>query len=525
MGLIKNETGRASRPWLADVMNEGPSVATTDPVQPGVIDPVQDHDAGLLTQALRDVKTTTEAAVNDDPDDFEGLDTSRGNMGEIEAKDDNNAGRGASPNAHVSVSDLDSESAAEEIDTDTDEDKATKYLNQATAAERLAQLDDLLVYLNTDSTKMAGTVKHLENSLEYSHKEIADLKKENASLKLRLGNIETEDKRTQFQIKDVADKLDKLDSFSKKKNLIFEGIAEKEGKREETEKVISSLFDQLQVNKGVEFEACYRVGSYNKMRPRPILVSFNRQTDRDLIYSRRMDLKRTIDHQKVWINEDVSPASRRKREIIRLITREAHEQGIDCKSGKYALRINNVRYDESNLDDLPPPLHPINLKQVQIDKDTLAYQSEHAPFSNFFASPITIGKHRFFCAEQAFQFLKAKTLNKPLAATRIYLSRDVRFIKQCGQDLGTSDDWEARKYDYMYLCLKRKYEQNPALKALLLDSGNMELVEATPDRHWGCGATLSSNVLKRHTWVGLNKHGAILMTIREEFRQTSLKKI
>ena len=47
----------------------------------------------------------------------------------------------------------------------------------------------------------------------------------------------------------------------------------------------------------------------------------------------------------------------------------------------------------------------------------------------------------------------------------------------------------------------------------------MELVEATPDRLWGCGATLSTDVLRGHQWVRQNRHGKILMTVREELRR------
>ena len=468
--------------------------------------------ADLVTAKLRDVKTITPTAGS-------------GDMKESTSTRDDPVNKGDSSPQEKTGTDSDSDGDSDREDGAVGMDKSSKYLDPTAAAIRLARVDELLELLNDDSVKLANTVKHLEHSLDFSHKEIVDLKKENAELKLKLGNIETEDKRTQFQIKDVSDKLDRLDSVTKKRNLLFDGIPESDGRREESGKVISNLFDQLNINKEINFEACYRVGPYSKSRPRSILVSFEKQSDRDRVYSKRMDLKRTEHFQKVWINEDVSPASRRRRDIIRLIAKEAQEQGIDCKSGKYALHIDHVKYDESNLDDLPPPLHPTHLKQVQIDKDTLAYQSEYAPFSNFFASLIIISKHHFFCAEQAFQFLKAKTINKPLAATRIYLSRDVLFIKQIGFDLGTSEEWEARKYDYMYICLKRKFDQNPALKTLLLSTGDMELVEATPDRLWGCGATLSSNTIKKHNWPGQNKHGAILMTIREEFRQTKPKKV
>ena len=365
-------------------------------------------------------------------------------------------------------------------------------------------------------------MKDLKTSLEFSQHEINLLKKENTELKRQLDSLETEDKRTQFQVNALDDKVDRLESFCKKKNSIMEGVPEMEGRKEDLVKTVGAVLDQLAIRDSINFDACYRMGPFNKNRVRPILVCFERQTDRDLVYGKRMELKFTRDFQKVWINEDLGALSKRKRGIIRLISREAQLQGVDCRTGKYVLHIDNKKIDHENLDDLPHQLHPTSLKQVQIDDRTLAYQSEFAPFSNFFPCDLRIGKHTFFCLEQAFQFLHAKTMNKPLLATKIFLSRDVRFIKQVGRDLGTSDDWEGKKYDVMYECLKRKFDQNPTLKALLLKCGDLELVEATPDRLWGCGATLSSTALRKRNWPGQNRHGQILMTIRKEYQRMDM---
>ena len=407
---------------------------------------------------------------------------------------------------------------------DEDEEEYEDYTSPAAVALKLNAMSSMLNKLGNKSDTLAHTVKGLESSLEFSYKEIDDLKKKNAQLQQALDTLGLEDKRTQFQVNDMSDKLDKLETTTKRGNLIIEGLPEKEGKREDVGKVIWDLFDQMSVDRRVNLAACYRMGPFNKKHSRPILVSFENQADRDMVYSRRMELKQSNEYRRVWINEDLSQGSKRKKGLIRLITKEALQQGVDCKSGKYTLHINNTKYDENNLDDLPAQLHPSNLKQVRINDSTIAYQSEHAPFSNFFHCDITIGKHNFFCVEQAIQFLRARILNKPLAATKIYLSRDVRFIKQVGGELGTSEDWEARKYDYMYICLKKKFTQHPELKALLLSTGDLQLVEATPDPLWGCGATLSSNVLRRGDWKGKNKQGDILMTVRKELRQSMKKK-
>ena len=390
--------------------------------------------------------------------------------------------------------------------------------------EKMVMVEDILTMISDRSTKLGGTVKDLTTSLEFSQHEIETLKKENEAMKKRLDAVEIEDKRTQFQTNALEDKVDRLETSTKKRNLIVEGIPESEGRKEDVEKVIGNLFDQLAVGRGINFDACFRMGPYTKGRPRPIFLTFEKLSDRNLVYAKRMDLRRTADFQRVWINEDLGNISKKKRGIIRMIAKEAAIQGIDCRTGKYAIHIDNVKYDNDNLTELPMRLQPTHLKQIQVNPTTLAYQSEHAPFSNFFACQIKIGAHTFFCAEQAFQFTRAKTLNRHLAATKIYLSRDVRFIKQVGAELGTTKEWESRQFEVMYACLKRKFEQNKDLQDLLLKSGNLELVEATPDNLWGCGATLSSNVIRRGEWKGRNKHGEILMVVREEIRQRQLKK-
>ena len=389
---------------------------------------------------------------------------------------------------------------------------------------QMEKVIDLLTKLDSRSTNLDTHVKSLETSLEFSQQEIDTLKKENAELKGKLDALSTEDKRTQFQLKAVDDRMERLETVAKKKNLVLEGVPETDGKREEVEKTVCNVLDKLSINKPINLDACYRVGPYSRTRPRSIIVNFEKQADRDAVYARRTELKNTRDLHQVWINEDVGPASKRKQGILRLISREAQNQGIDCRTGKYTIHIDKVKYDDNNWDDLPPQLQPASLKQVRIDKDTLAYQSEFAPFSNFFACDTKFGQHTFFCLEQAYQFVRAKTLNKPLAATRIFLSRDVHYIKQVGNELGTSELWEKRKFDVMYVCLMSKFEQNQNLKDLLLNTGKLQLVEATPDRLWGCGATLSSNALRRHDWPGQNKHGETLMTVREELKRREEKR-
>lgn len=73
-------------------------------------------------------------------------------------------------------------------------------------------------------------------------------------------------------------------------------------------------------------------------------------------------------------------------------------------------------------------------------------------------------------------------------------------------------DWEQVKDDVMRTAVRRKFESHANIRAVLLATGDEELVEAAPgDYYWGCGADGS----------GQNRLGQILMEVRAALRATS----
>lgn len=71
-------------------------------------------------------------------------------------------------------------------------------------------------------------------------------------------------------------------------------------------------------------------------------------------------------------------------------------------------------------------------------------------------------------------------------------------------------DWELVKDDVMRRAVLAKFQQNNDIGAVLLNTGDEELVENAPnDAYWGCGADGS----------GLNRLGQILMEVRARLRE------
>jgi ribA/ribD-fused uncharacterized protein len=70
-------------------------------------------------------------------------------------------------------------------------------------------------------------------------------------------------------------------------------------------------------------------------------------------------------------------------------------------------------------------------------------------------------------------------------------------------------DWETVKDDVMRRAVLCKFETHPAIRAILLGTGDEELVEKTSgDYYWGCGTN----------GTGKNMLGQILMEVREILR-------
>jgi N-glycosidase YbiA len=71
-------------------------------------------------------------------------------------------------------------------------------------------------------------------------------------------------------------------------------------------------------------------------------------------------------------------------------------------------------------------------------------------------------------------------------------------------------DWERVKEDVMREALQAKFTQHPALRTLLLSTGEASLIEHTPnDRYWADGGDGS----------GRNRLGALLVELRDQLRK------
>ena len=85
-------------------------------------------------------------------------------------------------------------------------------------------------------------------------------------------------------------------------------------------------------------------------------------------------------------------------------------------------------------------------------------------------------------------------------------------------------EWDTKAEELCYEGIKQKFEQNPHLKEVLMDTGNKTLVESCLDNVWGTGKTLSDpDCLTLTEWTSVGILGRILMKIRDTTMNTTME--
>jgi N-glycosidase YbiA len=138
----------------------------------------------------------------------------------------------------------------------------------------------------------------------------------------------------------------------------------------------------------------------------------------------------------------------------------------------------------------------------------LEFTGENHFLSNFFPASFAWRGKLWATSEHAYQ--AAKSLD-PEVQERIRLLPSPGATKRAGKVIALRPDWEQVKVDIMLEIVFEKFRQNPQLIALLLATGDAELIEGNwwHDRFWGVCPVGSSK--------GRNELGKILMDIRAAF--------
>lgn len=132
-------------------------------------------------------------------------------------------------------------------------------------------------------------------------------------------------------------------------------------------------------------------------------------------------------------------------------------------------------------------------------------------FSNFSAHGFELDGAWWPTSEHYFQAQKFP--NSPYQ-DQIRCARTPKQAAQMGRDRDRPlrPDWESVKEDVMYQGVLTKFSTHDAIREILLNTGDEDIVENAPhDYYWGCGKDGS----------GKNRLGIILVKVRQALRAKS----
>lgn len=145
--------------------------------------------------------------------------------------------------------------------------------------------------------------------------------------------------------------------------------------------------------------------------------------------------------------------------------------------------------------------------------------NEYGLFSNWYLRYMEIHAKKYNSVEQYMMYQKALIFGDDEIAHEIMQTHSMSKIKALGRRVRNYDDkkWNEVRYDVVLTAVRAKFTQHEDLKRVLLETGDAEIVEASPyDRIWGIGTNRPHEIMDKQKWKGQNLLGKALMQVREE---------
>lgn len=171
-----------------------------------------------------------------------------------------------------------------------------------------------------------------------------------------------------------------------------------------------------------------------------------------------------------------------------------------------------------------------NFEMPKPDMNVLCFYHEYEEngyLSNWYRSEFEYAGRRYSSIEQYMMYQKVIMFRQYDLAQKILASNDPSEIKKLGRTHFSefnADTWDKTCYAIVKRGIRAKFEQNPKLLEMLLNTGEKVLAECSAkDTKWGIGTAIDDpNCYHPSQWNGTNYLGRILMEVRDELRHLSV---
>ena len=179
--------------------------------------------------------------------------------------------------------------------------------------------------------ELRSTVQDLKTSLEFSQQEIDNLKQQvnqlkqkNTNDKLLVSELSDNLHASSQAVTSLQERCDYQEDYNRRNSLQFVGIDEDNNETwEQSAKKVSHLLeDKLQLP-NIQLERAHRGGQHHPNRQRPIIARFTRFCDREAVMRNVAKLRGS----RIYINEDLCPASHEKKKAQLPLLKKARSEG------------------------------------------------------------------------------------------------------------------------------------------------------------------------------------------------------
>ena len=327
--------------------------------------------------------------------------------------------------------------------------------------------------LGQSMQEVVNSMKSLESrlgdSIEFCHNGIENIKKEMENVVTLVRDVQAENNKLHSDIKQLKLQNAQLkeraigqENYSRKENLIFKGVIERDG--ENCKEIINDLITKRLGLSRCDFARVHRLGKRNERKSRPIIVRFDRCSDRERVWEGRRKLKGT----QIFVDEDFCQETVPSRQrLLPILTKarslQKYRGNVRLVADK--LFVNNVKYTAETMNTLPSDLNPV-LSSTQTKNNVTAFFTESSPLSNFHRCLFVVDGQQYNCVEQYYQAGKAAFHNRTETKNQI-LSTDTPFVQmRIGKHLPTNDNWQEMAPKVMEKGFLAKFTQNESLKKL-----------------------------------------------------------
>lgn len=390
-------------------------------------------------------------------------------------------------------------------------DEKTNSL-EAKVDKAIDSISSLRSEINTIHSSLSATSKTADEALELAREAKDDMRQVDTTMikmQLNVAKLEQENKL-------LKDKIIRNEAQSRRDNLIFEGVQERE--QEDPLNVIYNILTNMGITsarENIKIVRCHRLaGPKRQNKPRSLIVKLHYFPDKALILKKRDSL----DGTGMSIRQDFPQEIAVKRKTLGLICKAANKQGKTSYLSSDRLFIDQKSYTVDTIHTLPPDLQPKHLTTPHTDEHT-AFYTAHSPLSNFYSCKFKDEEGNTYSSnEQFFQYQKAIFCGDRVAAMAIMDTDNPAQCKALGDKLHVFDQksWDEQSTEIMFNGCYAKFIQNVELKDFLLRTKDTTLIEASPrDKIWGVGVGLQNpNLFEPDHWCGQNRLGKVLEKVR-----------